>query len=159
MVRVQIRAIGKIKEPYLRGAIAEYNARIGGFCQLEISETPEVMVADTQSASVLKSIQSEGEKLIHSIPSDAFVISLDPHGKQFSSEAFAETIHRCEINGPYLIIFLIGGPHGLSEQCKKRADILLSFSTMTFPHQLVRVILLEQLYRAFTIVRGLPYHR
>lgn len=159
MVRIQIRAIGKMKEPYLREALAEYYARIGGFCQLDIVETPEAMVSDSHPASVLKSIQSEGEKLIQTIPPDSFVISLDPRGKQFSSEGFANIIHGCEINGPYNVVFLIGGPHGLSEQCKKRADILLSFSPMTFPHQLVRVILFEQLYRAFTIVRGLPYHR
>ena len=159
MVRIQIRAIGKIKESYLREALADYKVRIGGFCQLDIVEIPEMMVADTHPASVIKAIRSEGEKLIQSIPSDSFVISLDPKGKEHSSEAFADIIHGCEINGPYGIVFLIGGPHGLSEQCKKRADILLSFSPMTFPHQLVRVILFEQLYRAFTIVRGLPYHR
>lgn len=159
MVRIHIRAIGKIKEPYLRDALADYKARIGGFCQLDLVEIPEAMVADTHPASILKAISSEGEKLIQSIPSDSFVISLDPLGKEFSSVAFADTIRDCEINGPYQIIFLIGGPHGLAEQCKKKADILLSFSPMTFPHQLVRVILFEQLYRAFTILRGLPYHR
>jgi len=159
MVRIQIRGIGKIKEPFLRDALADYKARIGGYCQLDLVETPEAMVSDTNPASILKAIQAEGEKLIQSIPSDAFIISLDPWGKQFSSEAFADIIHGCEINGPYQIVFLIGGPHGLAEQCKKRADILLSFSSMTFPHQLVRVILFEQLYRAFTISRGLPYHR
>jgi len=159
MVRIKIRAIGKIKEPFIRDAIADYAKRISSYCQVECTEYPEAPVPDTHPSTIEKACVCEGEKLCSGIESQEFVIVLDRIGKQVSSEGFAEVIKRCEVEGPYQLVFLIGGPHGLSEKCKKRADIIVSLSAMTFPHQIARLLLYEQLYRAFTIIRGLPYHR
>lgn len=159
MVRIKIRAIGKIKEPFIRDAIADYAKRMSSYCQLECTEYPEAPVPDTHSSSIEKACVSEGEKLCSGIESQDFVIVLDRVGRSVSSEGFAEIIKRCEVEGPYQMVFLIGGPHGLSEMCRKRSDIILSLSAMTFPHQVVRLMLYEQMYRAFTIIRGLPYHR
>ena len=159
MVRIKIRAIGKIKEPFIRDAIADYAKRMSSYCQVECTEYPEAPVPDTHPSTIEKACVCEGEKLCSGIDSQDFVIVLDRVGKQVSSEGFAEVIKRCEVEGPYQLVFLIGGPHGLSEKCKKRADIIVSFSAMTFPHQVARLMLYEQLYRAFTIIRGLPYHR
>lgn len=158
MVRIRIRAIGKIKEPYLQDAIDDYYKRIQTFSQIDITEYPESFVGSSNPGG-LKSIISEGEKLCNSLPGDAYVIVLDPGGKELSSETFAKILQKCEVEGPYMIIFLIGGPMGISEACKKRADIVISLSKLTFPHQLARLILFEQIYRAFAINRGLPYHR
>ncbi|NLV28017.1 MAG: 23S rRNA (pseudouridine(1915)-N(3))-methyltransferase RlmH [Methanomicrobiales archaeon] len=159
MVRIKIRAIGKIKEPYIREAISDYSKRIQSFCPLDCIEYPESPVSGSHPSSINQAIQSEGVKLLSGLDMDDYVIVLDGTGKKCSSEKFAEIIGNCEINGPYVLIFLIGGPNGLSDRCKKRADCVLSLSPMTFPHQVARLILYEQVYRAFTILRGLPYHR
>lgn len=159
MVRIKVRVIGKIKEPYIRDAIADYSKRISSYCQIESIEYPEAAVFDNHVSSLEGAMEAEGIKLLSGISRDDFVIALDRKGKQCLSEGFADIIKNCEVNGPYQIVFLIGGPHGLSLACKERADYLLSFSQMTFPHQLARLILFEQIYRAFTILRGLPYHR
>ena len=159
MVRIKIRAVGKIKEPYIREAIADYTKRIGQNCSIEYVEYLESPVPDGHPSSVHRAIESEGEKLCLGITEQDYVIALDRTGTQCTSEMFSEIIGNCEINGPYQIVFLIGGPHGLSGSCIRRADYILSFSRMTFPHQIARLLVYEQIYRAFTILRGLPYHR
>jgi len=159
MVRIKIRAIGKIKEAYIRDAITDYSKRICSFGQVDCTEFLESPIPDDHDASRIRAIQSEGEKLCSGISKADYVIVLDRCGREISSEAFSVIIGNCEINGPYQIVFLIGGPHGLSDECKKRADYILSLSAMTFPHQIARLILYEQVYRAFSILRGLPYHR
>ncbi|MCA1915572.1 23S rRNA (pseudouridine(1915)-N(3))-methyltransferase RlmH [Methanospirillum hungatei] len=159
MVRIKIRAIGKIKEPFIRDAIADYAKRMSLFCQVECAEYPEAPVPDSHPSTIERACVFEGEKLCSGIDSLDYVIVLDRAGKQVSSEGLAEVIRRCEIEGPYQLVFIIGGPHGLSKECLKGADIILSLSALTFPHQIARLLLYEQLYRAFTIIRGLPYHR
>jgi 23S rRNA (pseudouridine1915-N3)-methyltransferase len=159
MVRIRIRAIGKIKESFIRDAIADYAKRMGSFCQVECIEYPEAPVPDTHPSTIEMACVSEGEKLCSGIDSLDYVIILDRTGKQVSSEGLAEVIRRCEIEGPYQLVFIIGGPHGLSKDCLQKGNIILSLSAMTFPHQIARLLLYEQLYRAFTIIRGLPYHR
>jgi 23S rRNA (pseudouridine1915-N3)-methyltransferase len=158
MVRIRIRAIGKIKEAYLQEGIRDYSKRIMAFSQIEIVESPESS-ADYRLSGNQRAIINEGEKLCDSLPEDSYTIALDPAGKEITSNDLADIIHKCEVSGPYQITFIIGGPLGLSETCKKRADIIISLSRLVFPHQLVRLILFEQIYRAFTIIRGLPYHR
>ncbi|MDD3573920.1 23S rRNA (pseudouridine(1915)-N(3))-methyltransferase RlmH [Methanospirillum sp.] len=159
MVRLKIHAIGKIKEPFIRDAIADYAKRISTYSQLECAEYPEAPVSDYHKTTIELALVTEGERLCSGIDTHDYVIVLDLAGKQLSSKAFADIIKRCEVEGPYQVFFIIGGPHGLSEDCRKRADIVLSLSAMTFPHQIARLLLYEQLYRAFTINRGLPYHR
>jgi len=158
MVRIRIRAIGKIKEVYLQEGIRDYSKRIMAFSQIEIIESLESS-ADYRMSGNKRAIINEGEKLCDSLPEDSYTIALDPAGKEITSTDLAEIIHRCEVNGPYQITFLIGGPLGLSETCKEKANIIISLSKLIFPHQLARLILCEQIYRAFTIIRGLPYHR
>lgn len=158
MVKVRICAVGKIKEIYLRDAIAEYDRRIRSFCQVDCFEYPEIS-SDNNQGSREKAIEREGERLLSTCCADDYVIALDPGGRQFSSESFSRILQRCEMSGPYQVVFLIGGPLGLSESCRKQADITLSLSSMTFTHQIARLLLYEQIYRAFTIIRSLPYHR
>lgn len=159
-MQIKIAVIGKIKEKYLRDAIEEYRKRISGFCTLEISEHPEVQPAgnDTRGPGGI-GVEKEGVFLLSAACEPCFVFALDPAGIQMESKSFAEQLHRFELEGPYRIVFLIGGPNGLSDSVRSRADMLLSLSKMTFPHQVARLILLEQIYRSFTINRGLPYHR
>lgn len=159
MVRIRIRVIGKIKEPYTRDALSDYSRRMSAFCPFECTEYGESPVSDDHRSSIELAIRFEGEKLLGGVSNEDYVIALDRAGKQLSSEAFADLIGKCEVNGPYQIVFMIGGPHGLSDACKKRADCLLSLSQMTFPHQVARLLLYEQVYRAYTILKGLPYHR
>ena len=159
MVKIKVRAVGKIKEPFIRDVIADYAKRIGSYCQLECNEYPEAPVPDDHPSTIEMAYITEGAKLCSGIEADDYVITLDRTGRQLSSESFADLIKRLEVEGPYQVFFIIGGPHGLSEACNKRADKILSLSAMTFPHQLARLLLYEQIYRAFTIIRGLPYHR
>ncbi|MDX8549739.1 23S rRNA (pseudouridine(1915)-N(3))-methyltransferase RlmH [Methanospirillum sp. J.3.6.1-F.2.7.3] len=159
MVRIKLFVIGKVKESYIREAIADYAKRIGSYCQIECKEFLESTIPDDHPASVDGAKKNEGEKLCSGITQQDYVIALDRTGKTNTSEGLADIIKSCEVNGPYQIVFLIGGPHGLSVSCKNRADYILSMSAMTFPHQLARLLLYEQIYRAFTIIRGQPYHR
>lgn len=159
MVRIKVRAIGRVKEQFIRDAIADYEKRISQYCQIECAEFPEAPVPDTHPSTIEKACVIEGEKLCSGIGAQDYVIVLDRMGRPVSSEGFAGIIKQCEVEGPYQVVFVIGGPYGLSDACKKRADMILSCSAMTFPHQLARLILYEQIYRAFSIIRGQPYHR
>lgn len=160
MLNVTILAVGKIKEKFLSDAIDEYSKRLGRYCRLEIirvkdDPTPD-NPTDKERDIVLK---REGERLIEKIPKGAYVIPLCIEGKQKSSEEFAKIMSEIPSSGKSEVAFIIGGSMGLWDRIKDMADIKLSFSKMTFPHQLMCVILLEQLYRAFNISGGGKYHK
>ncbi len=160
MLNVTILAVGKIKEKFLSDAIDEYSKRLGRYCRLEIirvkdDPTPD-NPTDKERDIVLK---REGERLIEKIPKGAYVIPLCIEGKQKSSEEFAKIMSEIPSGGKSEVVFIIGGSMGLWDRIKDMADIKLSFSKMTFPHQLMCVILLEQLYRAFNISGGGKYHK
>jgi len=159
-MKITILTVGKIKEKYLRDAIGEYSKRLSRYCKLEIIEVADEKTPDNASVSVEESIRNkEGERLMKYIRDDAYVITLEIGGEQVSSEIFAEKIERLGIQGTSHIQFVIGGSIGLGKEILKRSDYGLSFSKMTFPHQLMRVILLEQIYRGYRIISGEPYHK
>lgn len=160
MLNVTILAVGKIKEKFLSDAIDEYSKRLGRYCRLEIirvkdDPTPD-NPTDKERDIVLK---REGERLIEKIPKGAYIIPLCIEGKQKSSEEFAKIMSDIPSGGKSEVVFIIGGSMGLWDRIKDMADIKLSLSKMTFPHQLMCVILLEQLYRAFNISGGGKYHK
>lgn len=160
MVSVTIICAGKLKEKFYREAAAEYEKRLSRFCKLSLIELKDEPTPDTptekERAAVL---EKEGARILAKIPSGAYITALCVEGKQNSSEDFARLLAQGEIEGRGHIVFIIGGSLGLSPQIKERADLRLSFSEMTFPHQLMRVILLEQIYRGFQIRTGTPYHK
>lgn len=159
-MRITLITVGKIKEKYFTDAIAEYAKRLTKYCKLEqvevadekapenLSEKEEVMVKD-----------KEGERILAKVPDSAYVICLAIEGKQLGSEELAEKMASLALSGDSHVVFIIGGSLGLSANVLKRADFKLSFSKMTFPHQLMKVVLLEQVYRAFRIQRNEPYHK
>ncbi|MCR5773572.1 MAG: 23S rRNA (pseudouridine(1915)-N(3))-methyltransferase RlmH [Lachnospiraceae bacterium] len=148
MLRVTLITCGKLKERYLREAVAEYRKRLAGYALLEEKELDDG-----------PDISAEGARIVKAIPEGAYVITLEIEGKQLTSEAFSETIEQLMTGGISHICFIIGGSDGLADEIKERAGSHISFSRMTFPHQLMRVIFLEQLYRAFKIMKGEPYHK
>ncbi len=159
-MQIDLCVIGKVKEPYLRDGIAEYLKRLSGFCTLKIVEYSEERIKESPSTHEIdRACQQEGKHLLKAAGQADYRIALDPRGVQISSDKLGDLFRRWEIEGPHHIAIIIGGPHGLSDEVRARSDQLLSLSSMTFPHQLVRLILLEQVYRVFTIIRGLPYHR
>ncbi|HWQ64268.1 MAG TPA: 23S rRNA (pseudouridine(1915)-N(3))-methyltransferase RlmH [Methanospirillum sp.] len=159
-MQIDICAIGKVKEPYLRDGITEYLKRLSGFCTVKIVEFSEERVKENASVHEIESAcQQEGKNLLKAAGQSGYLIAMDPAGISLSSEGFAGLVRRWEIDGPHHIAVLIGGPHGLSDEVRDQAGLLLSLSLMTFTHQMARFILLEQIYRAYTINRGLPYHR
>lgn len=159
-MRVTIISVGKIKEKYLRDGIAEYAKRLGKYCRLEMIETPDEKTPDNAGRAEEDAIRSrEAEKIAKHIKEDAYIITLEIDGVQLSSEKLAEKIESLGIQGKSHIIFIIGGSIGLGEKILEKSDFSLSFSKMTFPHQLMRVILLEQIYRSFRIIHGDPYHK
>lgn len=159
-MRVTALTVGKIKEPYLRAALEEYAKRLGKYCKLKIVEVADEKTPDApdgaQAELVLK---KEGERLLKSLPRDAYVITLEIAGQQLSSEQFARKIDSLAVQGVSHIAFVIGGSLGLGKNILEKSDYALSFSKMTFPHQLMRVILLEQVYRSYRIIKGEPYHK
>ena len=157
---IDIIAVGKIKEKYLTEGIREYLKRLGGYAKVNIIETADEKLPDPLSAakeSLVK--QKEGERILGHIREDAYVIALNIHGQQWTSEQFAEKLGELATCGRSRVAFIIGGSVGLDHRVLKRADVELSFGKMTYPHQLMRLILLEQIYRAFKIMRGEPYHK
>lgn len=159
-MKVTLVTVGKIKEKFYRDAIAEYSKRLGRYCTLEIVETADEKTPDGAGPALEQQIkEKEGQRILQNIREDAYVIVLAIKGKQRSSEALAEHIESLTVRGASSICFVIGGSLGLSDAVLRRADEQLSFSPMTFPHQLMRVILLEQIYRSFRIIRGEPYHK
>ncbi len=159
-MKITLITVGKIKEKYLRDAIAEYSKRLSRYCKLEIIEIPDEKTPDQASEVEENSIKDkEGERLLKHIRDDMYVITLEIGGKMLSSEELAEKIESLGIQGKSSIAFVIGGSIGLGKKVLDRSDCALSFSKMTFPHQLIRVILLEQVYRGYRIMNGEPHHK
>ena len=159
-MNIDLICVGKLKEKYLKDAISEYTMRLSKYCKLEIIEiSDEKCPEDMSQAEELKIKLKEGQSILRYVKEDSYVIALEIKGEQLSSEKFAGLINKLGIQGQSNITFVIGGSIGLSDELLKRANYLLSFSPMTFPHQLMRVVLLEQVYRAFRIIRGEPYHK
>ena len=159
-MKISLITVGKIKEKYLKDAIAEYSKRLSRYCKLEIIEVTDEKTPDHASESVEDAIHSkEAERIQKYIKEDAYIITLEIGGKQLTSEELAEKIDKLGIQGVSHIIFIIGGSIGLGREVLSKSDYALSFSKMTFPHQLMRVILLEQIYRSYRIINGEPYHK
>jgi 23S rRNA (pseudouridine1915-N3)-methyltransferase len=159
-VNISIICVGKLKEKYLKQGIDEYVKRLSAYAKVEIIEVPDEKAPENLSDQEMEQVkQKEGERILAKISDDTYVIALAIEGKMKSSEELAESLDKLAIYGKSKIAFVIGGSLGLSKQVMQRADEALSFSKMTFPHQLMRLILLEQVYRAFRINRGEPYHK
>lgn len=159
-MNVTILAVGKLKEKYWRDAVAEYSKRLKSYCSLQITEIKESPLRANPSAADEEAVKiAEGADILSRIRSSDYVITLEIKGKGLSSEALAQKIEALAIDGKSSIVFVIGGSLGLSEEVSRRADFKLSFSAMTFPHQMMRVILLEQIYRSFKINRHEAYHK
>ncbi|TCK93176.1 23S rRNA (pseudouridine1915-N3)-methyltransferase [Natranaerovirga hydrolytica] len=159
-MQITVLTVGKLKEKYLKQAIEEYSKRLSRYAKLQIIEVADEKAPDNMSLSEEEQVKKkEGEKLNKYIKDNSYIVALAIEGKQLTSEAFAKTIEDLGVSGKSNITFIIGGSLGLSEDILKKADRLLSFSKMTFPHQLMRVFLLEQLYRAYRINNNEPYHK
>ena len=158
-MQIRIMAVGKIKDSWIREGIEEYRKRLGPYCRLEIQEIAEEKLPDNPSnAQILQTLEKEGERLLKGVSDDAWMILLDLHGKHLSSEKLAESFDKLALNGQSQIVFVIGGAFGLSNKLRTRAQMALKLSDMTFTHPMTRLILVEQIYRAFKISRGEKYH-
>ena len=154
-MKITLITVGKIKEKYLKDAIDEYCKRLSKYCKLEIVEVADEKTPDHASETFEDTIRSkEGERILKNIRDDMYVITLEIAGKMLTSEELADKIDTLGIQGESSIAFVIGGSIGLGKEVLKRSDYALSFSKMTFPHQLMRVILLEQIYRSYRIING-----
>ncbi|MDU4938049.1 MAG: 23S rRNA (pseudouridine(1915)-N(3))-methyltransferase RlmH [Clostridium sp.] len=159
-MNISIIAVGKLKEKYLKQAIDEYSKRLSRYCKLEVIELPDEKTPDNASEKEEQQIkEKEGRLILSKIKDNSYVVAMDLKGKQITSEEFASFISNCGVTGNSNIVFIIGGSLGLSEGVIKRANYKLCFSKMTFPHQLFRVMLLEQVYRGFRIINNEPYHK
>lgn len=159
-MKITLITVGKIKEKYLKDAIAEYSKRLSKYCKLEIVEVADEKTPDHASKTVEDTIRNkEGERILKNIRDDMYVITLEIAGKMLTSEELADKIDTLGIQGESSIAFVIGGSIGLGKEVLERSDYALSFSKLTFPHQLMRVILLEQIYRSYRIINGEPYHK
>jgi 23S rRNA (pseudouridine1915-N3)-methyltransferase len=159
-VNISVITVGKLKEKYLKQGIEEYVKRLSAYAKIDIIEIPDEKAPETLSEMEMLQVKAkEGERILAKISDDTHVIALAIEGKMKSSEELAETIDKLATYGKSKIAFVIGGSLGLSKDVMKRANDTLSFSKMTFPHQLMRLILVEQIYRAFRINRGEPYHK
>ena len=159
-MKITILCVGKVKEKFYRDGIAEFVKRLSRYCKLEIMEVADEKTAEDASETEIRIVkEKEGERLLKNIKDDAYVICLCIDGKQMDSEELSEKIEKLGIQGTSHIYFVIGGSLGLADDVIKRANFKLSFSPMTFPHQLMRLILLEQIYRAYRIMNHEPYHK
>lgn len=159
-MNITLITVGKIKEKFLRDAIDEYSKRLSKYCRLEIIEVSDEKTPDNASEKEeLQIKEKEGIQILSKIKDNAYVIAMDLKGKNLSSEEFSSFIDNCGIQGNSNLVFVIGGSLGLSKDVLNRANYKLCFSKMTFPHQLFRVMLLEQIYRGFRIMKGEPYHK
>lgn len=159
-MKITILAVGKIKEKFYRDAIAEYAKRLSRYCKLEIIEVADEKTDENSSVTEMELIlEKEAQRLLKSIKDDDHCIALAINGKKLDSVGFSQKIEKLGIMGKSSIVFVIGGSLGLHDSVLKRADEKISFSDMTFPHQLMRVILTEQIYRGFRIARNEPYHK
>nr|WP_154308875.1 23S rRNA (pseudouridine(1915)-N(3))-methyltransferase RlmH [Metabacillus lacus] len=159
-VNIQICTVGKLKEKYLKMGIDEFQKRLSPYAKIEIIEVSDEKAPENLSQQEMEQVkEKEGERLLAKISEDTHVIALAINGKMKSSEQLAEDLDKLATYGKSKIAFIIGGSLGLSQTVMKRANDTLSFSKMTFPHQMMKLILLEQIYRAFRINRGEPYHK
>ena len=159
-MNITLVTVGKIKEKYFRDAIAEYQKRLSRYCKLDIVEVADEKTPDRASEVLENQIkQKEAERILKNIREDAYCIALTIDGKKRDSVNFADHMEQLGLMGKSNIVFVIGGSLGLHESVVKRADEKFSFSDLTFPHQLMRVILLEQIYRCYRIINGEPYHK
>lgn len=160
MITITILCVGKIKEKYLTDALSEYQKRLGRYCRFQITEVKDEATPDAPSPQEKEMIlQKEGKRILDKIPDNAYVFTLCIEGKSMTSEEFADKISTLSTSGHSHLVFIIGGSMGLWDAIKSRSDFSLSFSPMTFPHQLMRVILSEQIYRSFQINSGGKYHK
>ena len=160
MLNIKIICVGKLKEKFYIAAAAEYIKRLGALCRLEVEELPESRLsAQPSEAEVEAALRKEGESIALRIPSGALTVALCVEGKQLSSLRFSQFLEACALKGRSKLCFLIGSSVGLSEEVKEKAEVRMSMSEMTFPHHLARIMLLEQLYRAFQIRDGSKYHK
>lgn len=159
-MKITLVTVGKIKEKYLEAAIAEYSKRLSRYCKLEIVQVPDEKTPDKAGEALeLQIKEKEGERILSHLKDNAYVVALAIDGKHLSSEELADLVEGLGVKGESHIQFVIGGSLGLADSVLRRADYKLSFSRMTFPHQLMRVILLEQIYRSYRIISKEPYHK
>lgn len=159
MLNINIICVGKLKEDYLKNALNEYSKRLSKYCNLNITELQDEKLPNKINDSIITDIKNkECNKIIQNIKKDSYIICLDLKGKEFSSEEFSKKIDDIALNENSHITFIIGGTLGLNEEILKLSNEKICFSKMTFPHQLIRVFLLEQLFRAFKISKGETYH-
>lgn len=159
-MKLKVITVGKLKEKYLRDGIAEYSKRMGRFAKLEMLELPDEKTPDRASQAENEQIlHKEGQRILEKIADREFVIALAIEGKSLSSEAFSQYLSDLGVRGYSDVTFVIGGSLGLSPAVKTRANFLISFGKMTLPHQLMKLVLMEQIYRAFMIQQGSPYHK
>ena len=159
-MKISIVCVGKIKEKFYRDAIDEYAKRLSKYCKFEVIEVADEKTPDKASEALEDQIkEKEAARILEKIKEDAYVFTLEILGKKFTSEKFADCIEKTTLSGKSNLVFVIGGSLGLHQNVLKRSDQAISFSDMTFPHQLMRVILSEQIYRAFKILKGETYHK
>ncbi len=159
-MNITILTVGKIKESFYREAVAEYQKRLKRYCRLEIIEVADEPAPERASSAQEELIrEKEAQRILSRLRDNSFVITLEIAGKKLDSEKFAKKLEDLALSGKSQLVFIIGGSLGLHTSVSARADLKLSFSDMTFPHQLMRVILTEQIYRAFRIISGAPYHK
>ena len=160
MQNITLICVGKLKEKYLRDACDEYSKRLNAFCKLNIVElNPHRLPENPSAGEIAVALESEAKDILAKSPNSAKVFAMCIEGKQMSSEKMASVIDMSGVQGYNNLVFIIGGSHGLSDQVKSRAEVKLSMSEMTFPHQLARVMLLEQIYRSYQIINGGKYHK
>ncbi|HGS3061075.1 TPA: 23S rRNA (pseudouridine(1915)-N(3))-methyltransferase RlmH [Streptococcus pneumoniae] len=159
-MKIKVVTVGKLKEKYLKDGIAEYSKRISRFAKFEMIELSDEKTPDKASESEnQKILEIEGQRILSKISDRDFVIVLAIEGKTFFSEEFSKQLEETSIKGFSTLTFIIGGSLGLSSSVKNRANLSVSFGRLTLPHQLMRLVLVEQIYRAFTIQQGFPYHK
>ncbi|NIB96844.1 MULTISPECIES: 23S rRNA (pseudouridine(1915)-N(3))-methyltransferase RlmH [Streptococcus] len=159
-MKIKVVTVGKLKEKYLKDGIAEYSKRISRFAKFEMIELSDEKTPDKASESEnQKILEIEGQRILSKVADRDFVIALAIEGKMFSSEEFSKQLEEASIKGFSTLTFIIGGSLGLSSSVKNRANLSVSFGRLTLPHQLMRLVLVEQIYRAFTIQQGSPYHK
>lgn len=159
-MNISIISVGKLKEKYLKEGIEEYKKRLSRYCTIEIIEVPDEKAPENLSIKEEEQVkEKEGQAILKHIKDNTYVIALDIKGKMLSSEELSELLGELALTGNSTIAFVIGGSLGLSKEVLQRANYKLSFSKMTFPHQLMRLILLEQVYRGYRILKGEPYHK
>lgn len=159
-MRIRVICIGRLKERFYTDAVAEFTKRLSRFCDVEIVDLPDEKVADSPSEAEIERVKGiECQRLEARLAREEYVIALDPRGRELSSEQLADKLSEIMLSGGSRIAFIIGGSHGLTDALRRRADFVLSFSKMTFSHQIFRTMLLEQVYRAFKIINNEPYHK